>query len=92
MARRARIEMMIIVPPVSKCEERNKDIVPTLVRTFKAARPEKMANCVDAVDSVMNEHSAYEEPPRQKLQAGGVQFGLYVLQGEANEKHQRGSS
>lgn len=65
MTRRARIEMMIIVPPVAKCEEGNKDIVSALVRAFESARPDKMANGVDAVDSVVNEHSAYEESPHQ---------------------------
>lgn len=69
MTRRARIEMMIIVPPISKCKESNKDIVPTLVRTFEPTRPEKMANGIGAVDSVVNEHGAYEEPPRQQLEA-----------------------
>ena len=69
MTRRARIKMMIIVPPISECEESNKDIVPALVRTFEPARPDKMANGIGAVDSVVNEYSAYEEPPHQKLQA-----------------------
>lgn len=65
MTRRARIEMMIIVPPVSKREERDEDIVAALIRTCEPASPDKMANGVDAVDGVVNEHGADEEAPRQ---------------------------
>ena len=68
MTRGARIGMMIIVPPVSKRKERNEDIVSALVRTFEPPRPEKMADRVRAVNGVVNEYSADEEPPRQHLQ------------------------
>ena len=64
MTRRARIEMMIIVPPISKREERDEDVVAALVRTCEPARADQMANGVDAVDSVVNEHGADEEAPR----------------------------
>ena len=67
MSRRALIEMMIIVPPISKCEYSQKDIVSTLVRAFKPARAEKMSKGVDAVDSMVNEHRAYKKAPRQHL-------------------------
>ena len=67
MTCRAWIEVMIIVPPVSKGEQSNKDIVPAPVRTLESARPKQMANRVDAVDRVVNEHSADKEPPRQHL-------------------------
>ncbi len=45
-----------------------------------------MANGVDAVDSVVHEYGADEEPPHQEVQAWGVEFGFYVLQGEAGKK------
>ena len=57
--------MMIIVPPVSKREERDEDIVAALVRTCEPARADKMADGVDAVDGVVNEHGADKEAPRQ---------------------------
>lgn len=72
MTRRARIGMMIIVPPISKGQESDEEIVTALVRTFKPARPDEMANGVDAVDRVVNEYGAYEEAPRQQLRTRGL--------------------
>lgn len=44
MPRRARVKMVIVVPPVSKREQSDKDIIPTLVRTFEPAGAEQMAD------------------------------------------------
>lgn len=69
MTRRALIEVMIIVPPIAECEQRHEDVVSTPIRTLETTRAEKMTNRVCAVDGVVNEHSAYEEPPREHLKS-----------------------
>ena len=61
------IVMMIVVPPLTQRDQRDKPVIAAVVAGRKPALAEDMRQRVDCEGAVIKDHSADEETPNQHL-------------------------
>jgi hypothetical protein len=64
---RARVSVMVVVPSLSKCNQRKYEAVLAVVAGFETSLTDDMSERVDAECSVIEQSGADTEPPREHL-------------------------
>ena len=81
---------MVVVPAFAQSEQRQPDVISTVVRRFVPASSEDMRQGINRISRVVADNGRNKESPDEQLGTGGVQAGRCALQyGTHNEQGHR---